>query len=114
MRVFRGMIGVVRTQIRIYLIAVCSLCCLVSAEDSRPKTGIQFLGEVQSVDAAHRTAAVKHVEIPGYASEGTLDYSIDDEAVLKRLRPGDDIRATVYPGDRTLHNIRVVYRRRAK
>ena len=108
------MIGVVRTQIRVFLIAVCSLCCLVSAEDSRPKTGIQFVGEVQSVDAAHRTAMVKHVEIPGYAAQGTSEYSVDNETALKQLRPGDDIRATVYPNDRTLHNIRVVYRRRAK
>jgi len=108
------MIRVVDIRIRLFLIAVCGLCCLVSAEDSRPKIGIQFLGEIQSVDAVHRTAMVKHVEIPGYAAEGTSEYSIDDEAVLKKLRPGDDIRARVYPGDRTLHNIRSVYRRSTK
>jgi len=108
------MIRVVHIRIRLFLIAVCGLCCLVSAEDSRSKTGIQFLGEIQSVDAAHRTAMVKHVEIPGYAAEGTSEYSIDDESVLKKLRPGDDIRATVYPGDRSLHHVRIVYHRRAK
>lgn len=101
-------------RIRVLLITICGLCCLVSAEDSRPKTGIQFVGEVQSVDAAHRTAMVKHVEIPRYAAQGTSEYSVDNETALKQLRPGDDIRATVYPNDRTLHNIRVVYRPRAK
>jgi Cu/Ag efflux protein CusF len=108
------MIRVVDIRTKIFLVAICGLCCLVSAEDSRTKTGVHFVGEVQSVDAAHHTATVKHVEIPGYAAQGTSEYSIDDEAVLKKLRPGDDIRATVYPGDRTLHNMRIVYRRSAK
>ena len=45
---------------------------------------------------------------------GLSAYSVDNEAVLKSLRPGDDIRAVVYPNENTLHNIRVVYRRHAK
>lgn len=94
--------------------AVCSLCCLVVAEEGRIKTGLQFLGEVQSLDIAHHAARIKHVDIPGYEAQGTSDYLVDNEAALNRLRPGDDIRATVYPNDRTLHNIRVVYRHRAK
>ena len=108
------MMRVVDIKIRLFLLAACGLCCLLYSEDSRPKTGIQFLGEIQSVDIAHHTATVKHVEIPGYAAQGTSDYSVDDEPVLKGLRPGDDIRATVYPNDGTLHNVRVVYRRREK
>ena len=108
------MIRIVDIRIRLFLVAICGLCCLVSAEDSRTKTGVQFVGEVQSVDAAHHTATVKHVDIPGYAAQGTSEYSVDNEATFKQLRPGDDIRATVYPGDRTLHNIRIVYRRSAK
>ncbi len=108
------MIGVMHIRIRVLLVAVCSLCCLVVAEDSRTKTRIEFLGEVQSVDVARHNATIKHGDIPGYASPGTSDYSVDREAALNKLHPGDDIRATVYPGDRTLHNIRVVYRRRPK
>jgi Copper binding periplasmic protein CusF len=107
-------ITVVHLRIRFLLLAVCSLCCLVVAEESRPKTGIQFLGEVQSLDAAHHMARIKHVDIPGYEAQGTSDYYVDNKAVLNRLHPGDDIRATVYPNDRTLYNLRVVYRRRAK
>jgi hypothetical protein len=53
-------------------------------------------------------------DIPGYEAQGTSDYYVDNKAVLNRLHPGDDIRATVYPNDRTLYNLRVVYRRRAK
>ena len=108
------MITVVHIRARFFLFAVCGLCSFVFVEDSGRGTAIQFLGEVQSVDAAHHTAKVKHIAIPGYADQGTSEYSVDNEVVLKNLGPGDDIRATVYANDHTLHNIRVVYRRRAK
>jgi hypothetical protein len=108
----RRMIRIMHLRTRIFLVAVCALCCLLSAEDSSPAKAIEFLGEVQSVDALHHTAKIKHVDIPGYAARGTSEYSVENEAVLRKLRPGDDIRATVYPNDSTLHSIRVVYRGR--
>jgi len=80
----------------------------------QPPAGIQFLGRVLSVDAERHTATIKHGRIPGYAVQGTSAYSVDTEEVLKSLHPGDDIRATVYPSEDTLHNVRVVYRRHAK
>jgi Cu/Ag efflux protein CusF len=79
---------------------------------SRPATTlkIQFLGQVQTVDLEHRKVTVKHGAIHGYAERGIFDYSVADESILKRLRPGDDIRATVYPKDRTLYDLKIVYR----
>jgi hypothetical protein len=77
----------------------------------QPPAGIQFLGRVLSVDAERHTAIIKHARIPGYAVHGTSAYSVDNDEVLKNLHPDDDIRATVYPNEDTLHNVRVVYRR---
>jgi len=41
---------------------------------------------------------------------GTTLHQVDQESVLGRLRVGDDIRATVYANDLTLHHIMIVYR----
>ncbi len=73
--------------------------------------GLRFLGRLEAVDLTHKTLIVKHGNIQGYAERGMGNYRVDDEAILGRLRPGDDISATVFPNDQTLHKIRVVYRR---
>jgi len=82
--------------------------CMAQQEVQTSKKPIRFAGEVQSVDVAGKSATVKHGDIPGYMAAMTMAYSIDDEAVLKRLAPGDDIVATAYAGDTQLHKVRIV------
>ena len=77
---------------------------------AEPKS-IAFFGRVESIDAGRKIVVVKHGKIAGYTESGTTEYSVDEESSLHRLRPGDDIGATVYPNDLTLHQIRVIYRR---
>ena len=89
------------------------LFCLSPLADAE-EVGIQFLGEVQGVDATNHIVTVKHAEIPGYAARGISEFTIGNEVALSSLHSGDDIRATVHPNDRTLYNIRVVYRRRGR
>jgi hypothetical protein len=69
------------------------------------------LGRLESINSARKTLVVKHGHIQGYAERGIGVYKVDDETVLGRLRPGDDISATVFPNDQTLYKIHVVYRR---
>ena len=84
---------------------------LVQAQPPRPAPrSIAFFGRVEAVDSDRKVVTVKHGNIPGYMDSGTTEYSTDEEAVLKRLQPRDDIRATVYPNDLTLHHIQIVYR----
>ena len=84
---------------------------LLQAQQPRPAPrSIAFFGRVEAVDSDRKVVTVKHGNIPGYMDSGTTEYSTDEEAVLKRLQPGDDIRATVYPNDLTLHHIQIVYR----
>jgi len=86
----------------------------LAQQQSRPAPrGILFLGRVESVDPGRKVVTVKHPKIPGYADTGTGEYSTDTDDDLKRLQPGDDIRATVYPNDLTLHKIQIAYRRPA-
>jgi len=54
-----------------------------------------------------RTVAVRHGSIPGFMPAMTLDYMVDNDAILRELSPSDEITATVYVGDPVLHNIRV-------
>jgi Cu/Ag efflux protein CusF len=38
----------------------------------------------------------------------TMAYKVDDPAVLKNVKAGDRITATVYEGDMTLHKVQVM------
>ena len=73
---------------------------------------ITFFGRVEAVDSDRKLVIIKHGKIPGYMDSGTTEYSTEEEAVLKRLHPRDDIRAVVYPNDLTLYRIQIVYRPR--
>jgi Cu/Ag efflux protein CusF len=70
-----------------------------------------FFGRVEVVDSERKIVTVKHGKIPDYMDAATTEYSTEEDAILKRLQPGDDIRATVHPNDLTLHQVQVVYRR---
>jgi Cu/Ag efflux protein CusF len=99
----------------ILAIGILFAATLVQAQQSRPSPrSMAFFGRVEVVDSDRKIVTVKHGKIPGYMDSGTTEYSTEEEAVLKRLQPGDDIRATVYPNDLTLHRIQIVYRPGAK
>jgi len=38
----------------------------------------------------------------------TMDYKVDDPSVLKKVKPGDQIMATLYDGDLVLHKVQVM------
>lgn len=38
----------------------------------------------------------------------TMDCKVDDPAILRKLKPGDQIMATVYEGDMVLHKVMVM------
>jgi len=79
-----------------------------TTEGSKGKKPIAFSGRVESVDLKLRTVAIKHGAIPGFMPAMTMDYPIDNEAMLKALKPDDKISATVYVGDPTLHGVYVL------
>ena len=97
----------VRTLSFFFALLLCPFSMALLGQNSAAK-GIQFFGEIQTVDLAHKRITVKHGAIPGFADRGVADYSVDNESILKQLQSGDDIRATVYPNEDTLHGIRIV------
>jgi Cu/Ag efflux protein CusF len=46
--------------------------------------------------------------VDGWMGAMTMNYQVDDPGILKTLKAGDHIQATVYEGDYTLHKVHVV------
>jgi Cu/Ag efflux protein CusF len=76
--------------------------------ESHGKKPIAFSGQVKSVDLKLQTVEIKHGPIPGYMPAMTMDYPIEDKALLRQLKPDDKITATVYVGDPMLHDVHVL------
>ena len=89
---------------RLVLMLIVAHAC-AAAQHRYPVSGM-----VLSLDQDHQSMIVSHSSIPGYMDAMTMDYSVDEEGVLKTLHSGDDFRAVVYPDDLTLHQVQVVAR----
>ena len=63
-------------------------------------------GKVEGVQADRLT--VNHGKIEGYMDAMTMPYKVDKPDILKQVKVGDQITATVYDGDYTLYDVHVV------
>jgi Cu/Ag efflux protein CusF len=63
-------------------------------------------GKVEGVQADRLT--VNHGKVEGYMDAMTMPYKVDKPDILKRVKVGDRISATVYDGDFTLYDVKVV------
>ena len=67
-----------------------------------------FWGQVQEVSVAAGRLTVSHPRIEGWMDAMTMAYPVDKPEVLKDIKSGDQISATVFNGDMTLHDVKVV------
>ncbi len=74
-------------------------------QKAAPKSYV-FKGKVQSVSA--KGLMVANEKIEGWMDAMTMMYAVDKTEVLKNIKAGDQIQATVYDGDYTLHDVKVV------
>jgi Cu/Ag efflux protein CusF len=94
------------------LTAVLALACLFAvngfAQDkSKGKAkSYTFHGKVQAVTATGLTVNGEKVE--GWMDAMTMSYKVDKPDMLKNIKVGDRIMATVYDGDMMLHNVEVM------
>ncbi|HWE51174.1 MAG TPA: copper-binding protein [Bryobacteraceae bacterium] len=72
------------------------------------KKAMTFHGKVEGVNAADSSLKVNGEKTEGWMDAMTMDYKVDNPAVLKSVKPGDTIKATVYEGDMVLHKVEVV------
>ena len=91
------------------LIALLSLAfvlvaaCLAQAPSG--KKPLTFHGKVEAVSADGIT--VNGEKVDGWMDAMTMKYKVDDPKVLKTVKAGDKITATVYEGDMSLHKVQV-------
>src|SRR5438128_1174065 len=89
--------------------AIFTLACLLgaSAWAQQPKGKSHTLaGKVEAVQAD--TLTVNHGKVEGYMDAMTMPYKVDKPEILKTIKVGDQITSTVYDGDYTLHDVKVV------
>ena len=88
---------------------ILTLAWLLSAVAlAQQKKSYVFHGTVQSVDQKTAKMNVDGEAVPGWMEAMTMGYAVDNPAVLKTIKVGDRIEATVYDGDYILHNVKVV------
>lgn len=63
-------------------------------------------GKVEGVQTDRLT--VNHGKVEGYMDAMTMPYKVDKPDILKTVKVGDRISATVYDGDFTLYDVHVV------
>jgi protein SCO1/2 len=96
-----------RIRLAVLGAVVCLLMPLAHAQP-KGKKSYDFKGRVEKVDSAAKRITVANEKIPGWMDAMTMQYKVDKpDEVIKKLKAGDQITATVYDGDDTLYNVQV-------
>lgn len=77
------------------------------ASEKKPNSHV-LLGKVEAVSESTGKLTVNHGNVKGWMGAMTMAYAIDKPEVLKKIKAGDQIKATVYDGDYSLHDVEVV------
>jgi Cu/Ag efflux protein CusF len=88
------------------VIAVVTLIAGTAA--AQAKKSYTFHGKVKAVDDKSSSLRVNGEKVEGWMAAMTMDYKVDDPSILKKVKPGDQIMATVYDGDYKLHKVQVM------
>jgi protein SCO1/2 len=97
-----------RVQLIAVLAAVVLMAGVCPGQEAPGKKSYTFHGKVESVDESAKSLKVNGEEVKGWMAAMTMDYKVDDSAILKKVKAGDQIMATVYDGDLTLHKVQVM------
>ncbi|HLH43683.1 MAG TPA: copper-binding protein [Bryobacteraceae bacterium] len=89
------------------LAVACLLAASAFAQSNSKKKSYTLHGVIQAVKGSEKKVTVKHDKIEGYMGAMTMDYKVADDAMLKKLKAGDEITATLYQDDYTLYDIRL-------
>src|ERR1700674_645 len=91
-----------------FLAAILVMCLLASASfaQQKQKTSYTFHGKVEAV--ANDSLTVNGEKVQGWMDAMTMKYQVDKPEAIKKIKVGDQIQATVYEGDYTLHDVQVV------
>lgn len=97
-----------RLRVAVVGVMLCLLMPLVQAQP-KGKKSFAFKGRIEKVDTATKRLTVANEKIPGWMDAMTMQYKVDKpDEVVKKVKAGDQITATVYEDDDTLYNVQVV------
>ncbi len=85
--------------------AIFTLSCC--AQSTAKKKAYTFHGKVEAVHKDSESLTVDGDTVVGWMEAMTMDYKVDNPSILDKVKPGDQITATVYDGDYSLHNVQV-------
>ena len=89
----------------VILAVACLFATGVTAQQAKGKSHT-LEGKVEGVQTDRLT--VNHGKVEGYMDAMTMPYKVDKPDILKNVKVGDQITATVYDGDYTLYDVKVV------
>jgi len=93
------------TAIVSVLLLLAAACLAHAAADKKAHT---FHGKVEAVNRSAKSLTVNGEKVEGWMDAMTMDYKVDDLAILDTVKPGDQIVATVYDGDYSLHKVQLL------
>jgi protein SCO1/2 len=107
-----------RTRQRVSVIAavVFTILAAVASFGQTPaaKKSYTFKGKVEGVKVSAGKLTVNGEKVSGWMDAMTMDYKVEDPGMLKTVSVGDEISATVYDGDMTLHQVKVISKKPAQ
>ncbi|HEY2843442.1 MAG TPA: copper-binding protein [Bryobacteraceae bacterium] len=94
--------------LRGFTVLFAALCLLAGGAMAQKAKGKSHTleGKVEAVQSTMLT--VNHGKVEGYMDAMTMPYKVDKPDILKTVKVGDTIKATVYDGDFTLYDVQVV------
>lgn len=87
---------------------VMGLAVTAFAQQGTKKKEYTLRGKVEVVNVSGGNLTVNHGKVPGWMDAMTMAYPVDKPEVLKSIKAGDQIQATVYDGDMKLHHVQVL------
>jgi protein SCO1 len=98
-----------RVSLPISVVSVVLLMTAVCLGQAAPdKKAHTFRGKVEAVNKGANTLKVNGEKVEGWMDAMTMDYKVDDPSILDKVKPGDQVVATVYDGDYSLHKVQIV------
>ena len=79
----------------------------LSPEERKP-AGHVLLGKVEAVSLSTGKLTVNHGPVEAWMGAMTMPYAVDKPEILKRAKVGDQIKASVYDCDYTLHDVEIL------
>ncbi len=98
----------VHSILHLLAVTLTMACLLGTTGTAQPAKGKSHTleGKVEGVQTDRLT--VNHGKVEGYMDAMTMPYKVDKPDILKTVKVGDRISATVYDGDYTLYDVHVV------